>query len=281
MSKSVKLELKKGGVKYPNAEMAYAVICSDKVPFSTAVIGVTEPIPSYFIEVPKRVKVTVLEYVVSGAGEILLGGRWQRAEGGDFYILAEGEEHRYRSDPEKPWKKLWINYSAAYMPTFLAAYGVKSGIYRSPEVKEIFEGMWKLVSSLASESDVAYIISDSVNRIVSIASAEIKREGADEYDIRRVISSYVNGVMSLDEIAAELHMSKSNLIRIFKKNYGTTPYEYLLSLKIDTAKALLRDTGISIKKIAERLCISDEHYFSTLFEKRCGMRPSAYRAKYR
>ena len=60
MSKSVKLELKKGGVKYPNAEMAYAVICSDKVPFSTAVIGVTQPIPSYFIDVSKRVKVTVL-----------------------------------------------------------------------------------------------------------------------------------------------------------------------------------------------------------------------------
>ena len=85
--------------------------------------------------------------------------------------------------------------------------------------------------------------------------------------------------INLDTVASNLHISKSNLIRVFKKNYGVTPYEYLLTLKTETAKILLRETTMSVKEIADRLCISDEHYFSSLFFARVGMRPREYRTK--
>ena len=84
-------------------------------------------------------------------------------------------------------------------------------------------------------------------------------------------------VDSLDELSEKLHISKSNVIRIFKKRYGITPYEYLLSSKIDAAKVLLQSTQMTVREIADRLCVSDEHYFSTLFCNRVGMRPSDFR----
>ena len=72
-------------------------------------------------------------------------------------------------------------------------------------------------------------------------------------------------------------MSKSNVIRIFKRDCGVTPYEYLLELKTATAKALIADTDLPISRIAEKLGMGDVHAFSAMFLKRAGVRPGEYR----
>jgi transcriptional regulator GlxA family with amidase domain len=95
--------------------------------------------------------------------------------------------------------------------------------------------------------------------------------------MRRILASYVHKKLNLDELAESLHMSKSNIIRIFKKKYNVTPYEYVISLRIETAKILLRDTKLSIREIADKLVFFDEHYFSSLFLKKVGVRPGIYR----
>ena len=87
--------------------------------------------------------------------------------------------------------------------------------------------------------------------------------------------------LNLNVLAARLHLSKSNMIRLFKKSFGTTPYEYLLSLKISTAKLLLKNSKMTVKDISDRLKFSDEHYFSTLFLARVGMRPRDYRINHK
>ena len=67
------------------------------------------------------------------------------------------------------------------------------------------------------------------------------------------------------------------MIRIFKKIYGVTPYEYLIELRLQTAKILLKDTNLTIKEIADKLVFFDEHYFSSIFLKKVGVRPGVYR----
>lgn len=277
MSKFESVDFSEHYVCYPTVEKAYALVNTDKVPFSKAVMGITFPSPSYYICRSEKSDITVFEYVIEGEGKICIDGAWHTAKAGDFYILVQGERHRYQADPKNPWKKLWVNYTAGYIPTFIASYGVKSGIYRSEGVREIFEELIEITKSHGDKTEVSFTIADRVNKIIKIASREIRDAAGDCRGLKKQISSYVHRKFNLDELSEELHMSKSNVIRIFKKEYGLTPYEYLLDLKIETAKALLKDTNIPIKKIAEKLCISDEHYFSTLFLKRVGMRPGSYR----
>ena len=59
--------------------------------------------------------------------------------------------------------------------------------------------------------------------------------------------------------------------------FGVTPYRYLLSRRLETARLLLRGTALPVREIAFRLCFSDEHYFSSLFRRKTGQTPSAYR----
>ena len=96
-----------------------------------------------------------------------------------------------------------------------------------------------------------------------------------------MLSAAVYKKVELDSIASELHLSKSTIIRIFKKAYGTTPYEFLIDRKIEAAKTLLSSSCMLVKEISEKLCFTDEHYFSSLFLKRVGECPTDYRARHR
>jgi YesN/AraC family two-component response regulator len=51
-----------------------------------------------------------------------------------------------------------------------------------------------------------------------------------------------------------------------------------LEKKISFAKKLLVDTSLSVKQISDKLCFSDEYYFSNIFKKKTGQTPSQYRS---
>lgn len=86
---------------------------------------------------------------------------------------------------------------------------------------------------------------------------------------------------SLADLAEMVHMSPSSLSHSFKRRLGCSPIEYVLSLRVQRAAELLRDTMESITKIGEDVGFADSNYFSRQFKTRLGMSPSAYRQRYR
>lgn len=265
-------------VKYPLKETAFIFRPENMTPFRHAIVGITYPFPDYYIKRASWDVVDDFEYVVKGSGEILIDGTWQTVTAGDIYILRGGEERQYRAVRDDPWQKIWINYVSDYLHTMLDAYNVHTGIYRIPDARQYFEQAYELSSSTYSSASICHTLADYVHKIISAVSMRESRETAsDEYRIREALNSYVYKKADLAELAEDLHMSKSNVIRVFKKHYGITPYDYLLNTKMDNAKLLLSGTAMSVREIADRLHVSDEHYFSTLFYKRVGLRPREYR----
>jgi AraC-like DNA-binding protein len=72
-------------------------------------------------------------------------------------------------------------------------------------------------------------------------------------------------------------MSFKQINRLYKKEIGTTVYDYLMIKKINTAKMLLEDTDLSIKEIAYRIGYAEPYYFSNVFRKKTGITPTEYR----
>lgn len=267
-------------VCYPQKENATGFFPDEGIPFQSALIGITYPYPEYALTVRHELT-TVLEYVLEGEGELLIDGVWQRVRPSDAYILRPQERLSYRARPENPWKKVWINYRASYLPPLLDAYRIKTGIYRFAEAHELFERLFSLSHKRDASPETCLAIASAVHSIVEkIATASLVAP-SDEYRIKEALHARVYERLSLDELASALHLSKSGLIRHFKKHYGVTPYDYLLSLKIEAAKLLLKNTRMTVREIADKLAISDEHYFSTLFLSRVGVRPAEYRARKR
>ena len=76
-------------------------------------------------------------------------------------------------------------------------------------------------------------------------------------------------------------MSVSWFIRNFKEYTGSTPTQYILSLRISNAQTLLDSTNYNITEIAEIVGYDNLLYFSRLFRKQSGMSPSEFRNRLR
>jgi AraC-like DNA-binding protein len=79
------------------------------------------------------------------------------------------------------------------------------------------------------------------------------------------------------EVAAAIGTSEDYLTRIFNRELGLSPWDYLNRYRILQAKALLRNSSHSIGAIARQVGFKDQTYFSRVFHKQSGLSPQAYR----
>ena len=83
--------------------------------------------------------------------------------------------------------------------------------------------------------------------------------------------------LSLDGIASRFATNRTDLNEAFRAEYGVTVMACLSDVRMEVARALLRNTGVPISGIASRTGFSDESYFGRAFKKNCGMTPLEYR----
>ena len=91
------------------------------------------------------------------------------------------------------------------------------------------------------------------------------------------IQEHYSDKITLEEIASSAVISTREALRCFQNSIHQTPFEYLISYRIDMAKKLLRSSELSVTEIAIRTGFSNSAYFSKIFKRTCHMTPLAYR----
>ena len=86
-----------------------------------------------------------------------------------------------------------------------------------------------------------------------------------------------NQSIRIQDFSDKYFFSKEYLSRIFQSKYDIGIYEYLTETRMKRAAELLRNPGISISDISERVGYSDNTYFSKAFHNYSKMTPSEYR----
>lgn len=112
-----------------------------------------------------------------------------------------------------------------------------------------------------------------------LAEAGKKREKDSRWAIREVKKfveeHYAEGI-SLDDAAEKVHMSKTYLSMLFKKEEGITYIKYLTQVRIEKSMELLKQ-GYKANKVCEMVGYHDYKYFSTQFKKNTGMTLDNYK----
>jgi len=93
-------------------------------------------------------------------------------------------------------------------------------------------------------------------------------------------SNFDNNKLNGFDMADAIHLSKYHFVRLFKRKFGTTPYQYLTGIRIEAAKKLLRSSPFSISYIVIETGFLNRSSFSRLFKNCVGMTSSAYRKKF-
>jgi len=87
--------------------------------------------------------------------------------------------------------------------------------------------------------------------------------------------------LTLEQLARTAHLSKNQLLRVFREATGRTPVQFLLRVRLDRAARLLRDSAMNVTQVASAVGFADPNYFSRRFREAMGVSPTAYRRRQR
>jgi AraC-like DNA-binding protein len=114
---------------------------------------------------------------------------------------------------------------------------------------------------------------DSVNLS---SSAKLKTDAEICSSLKEFLHKHVNEQVKLDDISRRMNIGKTRLKTIFKRETGVSILEFHHHLKIEKAKAFIREETMNYTQIAEALGYSSIHYFSRHFKQVTDMTPSQY-----
>lgn len=133
-----------------------------------------------------------------------------------------------------------------------------------------------IVNTSITESD------DFITRVVSLIGGDELLPPLTSVLVKRAIA-YLNEnatkSISRWQIAASVNISEDYLTRIFRKEVGLSPWDYLNRFRIQIASKLLLETGASISEIASLTGFQDQAYFCRVFRKVKGFPPGNIRSR--
>lgn len=92
------------------------------------------------------------------------------------------------------------------------------------------------------------------------------------------INEHFSEDITVEELADRAGLSQFHFIRVFKRETGFTPHEYIVNTRIGAAKYLLKNSPLPVKDICFRAGFSCESVFCSSFKRRLGMTPMQYRS---
>ncbi len=90
---------------------------------------------------------------------------------------------------------------------------------------------------------------------------------------RSILLEQLDAPITIRELARKVAMNECYLKKGFKAMYGTTIYDYFQKERMEKARGLLYEKGMSVSEVAMMMGYSCISHFSTAFKKHTGLKP--------
>lgn len=194
-----------------------------------------------------------------------------------MYFLNKGQYHVYYSDHEKPFKKEFIVLRGELADRLAALYKVEDNtIVRQVDIHPIFE---QIFANMEREE---VIPNDEIERLVVQLFQQVRTQERKEkkrnnlaVQIKDYLYDHMRENLTMAKLVSDLHISKSVTHLAFAERYGTSIMKYYMTIKLDYAKQLIRQTNEPIGEIAHFLSLRMKNIFQMCFKKEFGTRPAS------
>ncbi|WP_322904631.1 AraC family transcriptional regulator [Paenibacillus campi] len=243
---------------------------------------------------PKIYDYYLYHYVAEGRGQFITEDRTYKLSSGDSFLIHPGQLVSYVSDQQQPWHYHWVAFAGEQADELVqqAGFRADASVARrsqqlgSSEIGTYLGAMLQAFYTQKDSSDLAAL--GYLHLIMAAASEQLTQQaalpGAESVTRRTVkqmihyMSSQYAHPVSIEHMCSSIGYNRAYMSRIFKKETGMTPVTYLLKLRIDKARQLLRERPeLSTQQIAASVGLTDALYFSKQFRRFYGVSPSQYR----
>lgn len=94
---------------------------------------------------------------------------------------------------------------------------------------------------------------------------------------RDLVDSRYREPLDLEALSRAAHVSPRHFSRSFRRTFGETPHQYLLTRRIERARHLLRTTDLRVAEICVAVGFTSVGSFTTTFRRHVGVSPTGYR----
>jgi AraC family transcriptional regulator len=144
--------------------------------------------------------------------------------------------------------------------------------------REIVDGhiAEKLYAESLILSCLVHLISNYASTGKKIFAPRGKLSSKQLTSITEYVHEYVQTNLNLPQLASCVHLSPFHFARLFRQTVGVSPYRYVLQMKIEYAKKLIRQRQVSMSDVAYALSFTDQAHFSNAFKKVTGVCPRQF-----
>ena len=226
----------------------------------------------------------LIAYTYSGKGKLIYRDKEYLLSEGDGFLINCYDYHLYEAIDDT-WDVAILHIAGPLLPYFHEQFMQ----YQHPVFHEAFSGktqeyleqLLALYSFPSPNRDwqVSACLDNLLNHLLKLQTVSVNHSKIPEnilYLIKYMENHY-DKPLSLAFLADFTGISKYYLAREFKKYTGFSPNDYLITLRINRAKSLLKNTTLPASKIAHVVGIHDLNNFTNLFKKKTGMTPIQFR----
>lgn len=239
----------------------------------------------------------LFHYVISGKGVLYSDDENHNCSvyhlsGGSGFLIEPGYSNMYSADQNEPWEYVWIEFGGLRSRECMEAAGIsqKQPIYTpdTPEhARKLQESMMAIVTDKESSSmgmiGMLYLFLDHLIRYSS-SKRQIQGGRLGAFYVREIMTyieqNYAQDI-SVEDMAKRCKLDRSYFGKIFKKEVGQSPQEFLIRYRMSKAADLLATTNLTIREIGERVGYENQLHFSRAFKSVYDIPPREYRQKNR
>ncbi|MBR3367860.1 MAG: AraC family transcriptional regulator [Lachnospiraceae bacterium] len=233
-----------------------------------------------------------LLYVAAGKGHFYFGGKEHLVPAGNMVLYRPREEQRYYYYGADQTEVYWVHFTGSSVTNILRGYGFRDDEHvihsgTSLSYSQIFQQMIEELQKRRPHYEEACVCRLRLLLIMLSRLDETQTRhrtlhmaGQMNEAVRYFHANYMKEI-SMNAYAQQLGLSVSWFMRSFREYTGSSPAQYLISLRISAAQSLLETGGHNITEIAEMVGYDNPLYFSRLFRKQTGMSPSDFRRQLR
>ena len=226
-----------------------------------------------------------IEFVARGKGTLVLNGRKHDLMPGTLFAYGPGVSQQITSDSRSPLVKYFVDFDGTRAGALLQRNAPKPGsvIQTSApgEITSLFDDLIR--NGIRLTPYAARILPIQVELLTlkiaetAIPSGSVTTRAFATYErCREHIETGYRELRTVEEVAAACHVEQAYLCRLFRRFGHSSPYQYLLRLKMNRAADLLLNSDKLVKEVAEELRFADAYHFSRAFKKVHGLSPSQF-----
>jgi len=241
-----------------------------------------------------------LHFIFGGDARYSIGRRELTLYPDQFLILNKGTQYTSRIDSGTPVDSFSIGFDQAFLRDFWNDNGYDQPLNETlyPFKGDIRRHVQMLKSYMDEGQQNEALINESLRQCLQNYNIIYAEEISGKLDqlkftnrdtrveiLRRLnlakeylLSNY-NRNINLGDVAAHACLSVNHLLRTFKQAFGQSPHQYLVEVRLQRSRRLLKTTRLPVNQIVSMIGFECASSFIRLFKNRYGLTPLKYRAE--